>query len=363
MLKQIFFLLFALINTLTPIYGMVKSVENQSCHQQKYQKLYTSYCAYTKLCDEQKQIQRYRAPQTPPENEEINFFTQTFITAVNQYQSSGLSQEAAISQWVQEQPVHMDLLLQRALDALQSKITHFEKLRQRNNESCIVCMESYEEEPFAFICSHQHQLCLRCYSNPTIVNCPECRESLAILTICQTCSTQTDKTRFSYCYTCQHPVIICSDCTVTPCCATIPGAYLTENAHRTSQLKLKKHVLKIFFEINKAKEAALERCKHAFDRQLKAMIDNHAEIGISITKKIEADIEALKKLDAELTELQERVGKPENILVQLLPETFIASFSTIKLMAIHDEKIQELKKLRASVEKDNEAPRSKLRGI
>lgn len=89
-------------------------------------------------------------------------------------------------------------------------------------EQCCVCLDDYSNVNSAFIlCKNHHAVCVKCFSNPQLQVCPQCRGDLIIdkLSTCIGCGKPSERLKFTYCFTCEASHLICSECNTLPCCS------------------------------------------------------------------------------------------------------------------------------------------------
>lgn len=127
-----------------------------------------------------------------------------------------------IRQW----PYRKKSTLDRLTDLMIKKTKKYTYYIEQTT-SCPICLEEYDSEPdstllkipksHVIMCSNSHNVCVGCFNNPMLENCPTCRETCKIekLKTCQLCNDETDENcvlKPFYCADCSAISILCQSC-------------------------------------------------------------------------------------------------------------------------------------------------------
>ena len=89
-----------------------------------------------------------------------------------------------------------------------------------HTQKCCICFEEYRSNPHIIVCKNGHSLCVGCFNNPTIENCPMCRQVCHVekLELCQMCAKTSSDLKAFYCKDCSAISMACPGCKYYVCC-------------------------------------------------------------------------------------------------------------------------------------------------
>jgi hypothetical protein len=187
-----------------------------------------------------------------------------------------------------------------------------------DKQECLIC---FTEKTYLQVCSHNHKLCIACFNNALVTNCPFCREEIVFnkLSTCQKCHQKGHNVKFRYCKDCEHSVVLCKDCLVFPCCKAqvienplMYGAYIK---------RIQESYIDYFYdrtlEKKKNELAPLEQNFKLLLAQMKKLINEKPLQETSLRHLDNQRILLLKQIDQENNKINQHYQKNVNFIREM----------------------------------------------